>query len=219
MFFSLSSQTRNLLQGLSKGISEYGIDVQWEQLKPLKDVPFPLGSCSATFKMMVKTFFRRRFSIEEVSKECFTSWDLIIVAGPTWSYNPCGPILSCLDRDGEKLFGGKTVLPFISCRGYWRTHNWHLRSLLKRKGAKVLRPIVFTHPLSEPWRTIGVFLKLSGKMPESGKSWFHHFYPKYGHNSRQVNDAKAIGLILGKFIEERKDLEELRFPTPVPVDS
>ena len=61
-------------------------------------------------------------------------------------------------------------------------------------------------------------MKLAGKTPESGKSWLHRFYPKYGHSNRQVNDAKAIGLILGKYIQEKKDLESLRFPTPVPVE-
>jgi hypothetical protein len=61
-------------------------------------------------------------------------------------------------------------------------------------------------------------MKLAGKTPESGKSWFHRFYPKYGHSNRQVNDAKAIGLILGKYIQEKTDLLNLRFPTPVSAD-
>ncbi len=219
VFFSLSSQTRNLLQGLSKGLGEYDIDVEWQQLKPVEEVPFPLGSYFATIKMMVVTLFRKRMPIEQLPPECFSPWDLIVLAGPTWSYHPSGPVLSLLDRDGEKLFKERTVLPFISCRGYWRMHNLGLKLLLYKKGARVLKPVVFTHPVVEPWRTIGVFLKLAGKMPESGKSWFHHFYPKYGHNRRQVNDAKAIGLILGKYIEENKDLGSLCFPAPVPSHS
>jgi hypothetical protein len=219
VYFSFSSQTRNLLQGLGKGLREYEIDVEWQQLKPLETLQFPLGSIAATLKMMVTTFFRKRMAIEELRPECFHPWDLIILAGPTWSYHPSGPVLSLLDRDGERLFKNhQKVLPFISCRGYWRMHQWGVRYLLKRKGAEVLRPVVFTHPVAEPWRTIGVFLKLAGKMPESGKSWFHHFYPKYGHSVRQVNDARAIGLILGKYIQEKKDLESLRFPIPVPID-
>jgi hypothetical protein len=218
VFFSFSSQTRNLLQGLGKGLREYEIDVEWQQLKTRKTLQFPLGSIAATLTMMMATFFRRRMPIEEIRQECFHPWDLIILAGPTWSYHPSGPVLSLLDRDGERLFKNQKVLPFISCRGYWRMHQWGLRCLLKRKGAEVLRSIVFTHPVAEPWRTIGVFLKLAGKVPESGKSWFHHFYPKYGHSMRQVNDARAIGLILGKYIQERKDLKSLRFPIPVPTD-
>jgi hypothetical protein len=218
VFFSFSSQTRNLLQGLSKGLREYDIDVEWLQLKTLETLQFPLGSCWATLKMMLTTFFRKRILIEQVHPDLFRPWDLIVLAGPTWSYHPSGPVLSLLDRDGERLLKNQKVLPFISCRGYWRMHLWGLRSLLKVKGAEVLRPVVFTHPVAEPWRTIGVFLKLAGKMPESGKSWFHPFYPKYGHSNRQVNDAKAIGLILGKYLQENKDLETLRFPTPVPAD-
>lgn len=215
VYFSLSSQTRNLLHGLSKGLGEYDIDVEWQQVKTKESLAFPFGSVAATLKMMITTLFRKRVAIEPLTEDCFYPWDIIVLAGPTWSYHPSGPILSLLDRDGEKLFKERTVLPFISCRGYWRMHNWGLRALLKKKGARVLRPIVFTHPVAEPWRTIGVFLKLAGKMPESGRSWFHHFYPKYGHSKKQVNDAKAIGLIIGKSIEEKKDLTSLRFPTPV----
>jgi hypothetical protein len=218
VFFSFSSQTRNLLQGLGKGLQEYEIDVEWQQLKTLETLQFPLCSIAATFKMMLTTFFRKRMPIEELRPDCFQPWDLIILAGPTWSYHPSGPVLSLLDRDGERLFKNRKVLPFISCRGYWRMHHWGLRSLLKKRGAQILWPVVFTHPVAEPWRTIGVFLKLAGKVPESGKSWFHHVYPKYGHSKRQVNDARAIGLILGKHIQERKDLEVLRFPIPVTVD-
>ena len=218
VFFSFSSQTRNLLHGLGKGLGEYDIDVEWQQLKSVKAVQFPLGSYTATLKMMLMTFFRRREPIEQLNPDFFRPWDLIIMAGPTWSYNPSGPVLSLLDRDGDRLFNNQRVLPFISCRGYWRMHNWVLSGLLRKKGAHVLRPIVFAHPVAEPWRTIGVFMKLAGKTPESGKSWLHHFYPKYGHSNRQVNNAKAIGLILGKYIQEKRDLDSLRFPAPVPVE-
>jgi hypothetical protein len=218
VFFSFSSQTRNLLQGLSKGLGEYDIDVEWQQLKSLETLQFPLGSYGATLKMMLTTFFRRRVAIEQIPPDLFRPWDLIVLAGPTWSFHPSGPILALLDRDGERLLKNQLVLPFVSCRGYWRMHHWGLRSILRRKGANVLRPVVFTHPVPEPWRTIGVFMKLAGKVPESGKSWLHRFYPKYGHSNRQVDDAKAIGLILGKSIQERKDLLTLRFPTPVPAD-
>jgi hypothetical protein len=218
VFFSFSSQTRNLLQGLGKGLQEYDIDIEWQQLKTLKTLQFPLGSYIATLTMMLTTFFRKRMAIEELRPDCFSPWDLIILAGPTWSYHPSGPVLSLLDRDGERLFKNQKVLPFISCRGYWRMHHWGLRYFLQRKGAEILGPVVFTHPVAEPWRTIGVFLKLAGKMPESGKSWFRRFYPKYGHSKRQVNDAKAIGLIIGKYLQERNDLKSLRFPIPVSIE-
>jgi hypothetical protein len=42
------------------------------------------------------------------------------------------------------------------------------------------------------------------KLAELGKSWFHHFYPKYGHSNRQVKHTKTIELILEKNIQEKK---------------
>jgi len=215
--YSYSSQTRNLLNGLIDGLREENLEVYWEQLNPLADLRFPIGSIGATVMMMVQTFLRKRYLVHAVSSLCFEQWDLVILAGPTWSYNPSGPVLSLIDRDGKRLFAGKTVLPFISCRGYWRVHYYGLKGLLRRCGANVLQPIVFSHPTPEPWRTIGVFLKLAGKAPEAGSSWFRRFYPKYGHSRQQIQDSRNVGLKLGKVLVAGGEgaLEGILFPAPV----
>ncbi|MDD3814493.1 MAG: hypothetical protein PHZ02_07580 [Desulfocapsaceae bacterium] len=216
--YSFSSQTRNLLHGLIEGLEKSGVEVLWEQLNPVSELRFPIGSISATFLMMMQTFLRKRYPVQLINSSCFDQWDLIILAGPTWSYNPSGPVLSLLDRDGKKLFGGKVVLPFISCRGYWRVHYFGLKRLLRGCGAKVVAPIVFSHPTPEPWRTIGVFLKLAGKVPEAGSSWFHRFYPKYGHSRKQMEDSRKVGLELGENIMAGNSLDRPLFPTPVRSD-
>lgn len=213
--YSFSSQTRNLLNGLVEGLEESGVEVSWEHLTPVTELRFPIGTVTATILMMVQTFFRKRYPVQPVDVRCFDHWELIILAGPTWSYNPSGPVLSLLDRDGKRLFAGKTVLPFISCRGYWRVHYYGLKELLKRCGAVVVAPIVFSHPTPEPWRTVGVFLKLAGKVPEAGSSWFRRFYPKYGHSRQQVKDCRQVGFELGRSIIAGHSLERPLFPTPV----
>ena len=201
------------------GLEECDIDVTWERLFPEQQLRFPIGTIPATVLMMFQTFFRKRYPVKPVDPKVFNQWDLIVIAGPTWSYNPSGVILSFLDRDGEKLFKGQAVLPLISCRGYWRVHFWGLRSLLKKCGAKtVAAPIVFTHPTTEPWNTIGVFLKLAGKMPERGKGWFRKYYPKYGHSRKQIATAYELGKTLGHDLNSGKDVSDLYFETPVPTE-
>ncbi len=217
--YSYSHQTRNLLKNLVIGLEESEIEIVWERLLPLQELRFPIGTIPSTVLMMSQTFFRKRYPVQPVDPKIFDQWDLILLAGPTWSYNPSGVVLSFLDRDGDRLFNGQAVLPLISCRGYWRVHFWGLRSLLKKCGAKcVCSPIVFTHPNSEPWNTIGVFLKLAGKMPERGKSWFRKHYPKYGHSRLQMGTAYELGQKLGQDLTSGKDPEELRFETPVPTE-
>lgn len=213
--YSYSSQTRNLLNGLIEGLREENVEVYWEQLNPLADLRFPIGTVGATVIMMAQTFLRKRYPVHPVSSSCFGQCDLVILAGPTWSYNPSGPVLSLIDRDGKRLFAGKTVLPFISCRGYWRVHYYGLKGLLRRCGARVLQPIVFSHPTPEPWRTIGVFLKLAGKAPEAGSSWFRRFYPKYGHSRQQIEDSRNVGLKLGRVVQAGGSLDKNLFPAPV----
>lgn len=217
--YSYSHQTRNLLKKLVVGLNESDIDLTWERLVAEQEMRFPIGSVSATLLLMVQTFFRKRFPVKAVNPKIFCQWDLIILAGPTWSYNPSGIILSFLDRDGEKLFAGQEVLPLISCRGYWRVHYWGVRSLLRKCGARnVASPIVFNHPTAEPWNTIGVFLKLAGKMPESGKGWFRKFYPKYGHSRAQIKTAYELGKEIGKDLNSGKAASQLSFETPIPAE-
>ena len=218
--YSYSHQTRNLLKKIVVGLEESEIEIVWQRLFPKQELRFPIGTFPSTVLMMFQTFFRKRYPVQALDSDVFDQWDLILLAGPTWSYNPSGVVLSLLDRDGDKLFKGQAVLPLISCRGYWRMHFWGLRSLLMKCGAKsVCSPIVFTHPNKEPWNTIGVFLKLAGKMPERGTGWFRKYYPKYGHSRQQAEGAYVLGRKLGKDIAAGKDPEELKFATPVSTKS
>ncbi len=217
--YSYSHQTRNLLEKLVSGLEENNIEITWEKLLTEQELRFPIGTIPATVLMMFQTFLRKRFPIQPVNPVIFDKWDLIIIAGPTWSYNPSGAVLSFLDEHGEKLFSGQAVLPLISCRGYWRVHFFGLRSLLRKCGAKIVAdPIVFKHPTAEPFNTIGVFLKLAGKMPERGKGWFRKYYPKYGHSRKQIQTAHGLGRKLGQKLNEGIAISDLHFETPVPME-
>jgi len=218
IYFSLSSQTRNLVRAIHHGMEDQGVSVTRELLYPLEPLHFPLGGYYKTVKMMLVACFRVRLAIAPLSSLCEQDFDLVILAGPTWSYNPSGPILSFLDRDGKRILGGKNILPLISCRGYYRFHLWGLTRLLKRCGARVLVPLVVTHTTKEPWRTIGVFLKLAGKVPESGKSWISRYYPKYGHSRDQLYNAEEVGREIGRALGAGNDPSTLSFSVPVPFE-
>lgn len=191
IYFSYSGQTSGLLHRLEAGLKEEGVAVTMERLQPVAPLRFPLGSVPRTLLLMLTTFLRCRVPIEPVSDACRQPVDCIILAGPTWSYNPSGPILSFLDRDGWRL-AGQAVLPLISCRGYWRLHWFGLRRLLRRLDAVVLAPLVFGHPQPEPWRTIGVFMKIAGLAPERSPFIGRH-YRRFGHSKEQLDLAWQQG--------------------------
>lgn len=214
--YSLSGQSSGLLVRLAAGMEEEGVEVVTERLKPLKPIRFPLGSLRMTFTMMLITFFRNRVPIAPLSKKTEEQYDLIILAGPTWSYHPSGPILSLFKFEGERLFPNQTVLPVISCRGYWRMHWLGLRQLLAKYSARVPNKIVFSHPSKEPWRTIGVFLKIAGKNPERSK-FLGKVYPKYGHTSDQHKEAFRFGKMIGNALIEDNPIETLNFRTPLAM--
>lgn len=193
VYYSFTQQTRLLLKKFSEGLRELGIEVVFERLEPVEPYSFPFKTNFSLATAMVRTFFRQRMKVHPISSRCFETWDCIVLAGPTWSYHPSGPILDFLDRYGREVCAGKTVIPFISCRSYWRIHFWTLRSRLRQYQAKPGRPIIFLHPIREPWRFIGLVLQLRGKMVRKENSWFRKHYPGYGHSKSQVDEAKNEG--------------------------
>ena len=208
--YSLSSQTNGLLHSLIAGLESSGGHVHHERLQQLTSLRFPIGSVPKTMSMMLRTFFRQRVAIKPLSASCNEPYDLVILAGPTWSYNPSGPILSFFDRDGGALLKNKTVIPLISCRGYWRMHLWGLKGLLKKCGAHMANAMIFSHPTKEPWRTLGVFLKLSGRHPEK-MAFIGNHYHRYGHDKVQQAKAKEFGSQIGSSLAHGQALTELKF--------
>ena len=90
LYYSYSHQTTNLLKKLIVGLEESDIDVTLERIIPERRLAFPIGTIPATVLMMFKTFLRIRFPAKSLNPKVFSRWDLIIVAGPTWSFNPAG---------------------------------------------------------------------------------------------------------------------------------
>lgn len=213
LYYSFSGQTSGLLNHIAHGLKKEGIGINFLRLRPVTPLRFPVGSILATLRMMLITSFRWRVTIKEPEPAIWENYDLILLAGPTWSYNPSGPILDLIDRFGGRLFKDRIVLPVISCRGYWRLHWWGLKKLLLKCGAEVPNRIVFAHPLPEPWRTLGVFLKIAGKAPERSKLLGRHYH-RYGHSRQQLQEAESLGVAIGTCLRKDESLAELDLPPP-----
>ncbi len=216
IYYSFSGQTGVLINRLAAGIREQGVMVFFEKLRPVKHLRFPLGSILRTYYLMFITFFRKRLPIQDISSKCEQEYDLIILAGPTWSYNPSGPVLSFLDRYGQDVLQGCEVLPLISCRGYWRLHWWGLRRKLRKCGAHFSNMIAFSHPSPEPWRTVGVFLKIAGKNPERSGFISKH-YSRFGHSGKQMEEAYRFGVLIGKALKGHTQLAAINFQTDLAL--
>jgi len=198
VYYSFTQQTRMQLDKFTAGLESAGVEVALERLEPVSPYAFPFRTNVGLAVAMLQTFFQKRMPIKSPAERCFDSWDCIVLAGPTWSYNPSGPMLDFLDRYGPDVCGGKTVIPFISCRAYWQLHYWTIKRMLGRCGSKVGEPIVFTHPVNEPWRSLGLLLKLRAKMAHEQYAWLRKHYPRYGHSEQQGLEALEHGRNLAK---------------------
>jgi len=214
LYYSFSSQTRKLLNAMAEGMREEGVEVIMEPLQTISRLRFPIGSYGGTVKAMITTFFRQKIAIKPLSEQCRDDWNLVVLGGPTWSFQPSGPILSLLQKETNGLFLNQNVLPVISCRAFWKSNYLVLKRKLRGIAREVHAPIVFLHTIKEPWCTIGLFLKVAGRKPESPKNWISRYYPRYGHTSEQLLNARAIGQRLGKQLGENGDLKKLDYPVP-----
>ena len=216
LYFSYSGQTGVLVNRLATGLKEQGVEVFFEKLKPTRHLRFPVGGIFRTIAMMLTTFCRIRVPIKTLSLKCDQEYDLIVLAGPTWSYNPSGPVLFFLDNYGKEVLGGREVLPLISCRGYWRMHWRGLKKRLRKCGANFSNLIAFTHPNPEPWCTIGVFLKIAGKNPERSGPISKH-YTKFGHSNDQMEEARRFGEHVGQCLKDNSNLADINFQTDLAL--
>ncbi len=203
IYYSFSRQTRKLVRAAEKGLASAGVEVTSERLIPVKHLKFPFGSFLKTLYMMIITFFRKRMPVSELSARAFQEYDLIIIAGPTWSFNPCGPVLSFLDTYCNDIFPGRRVLPIISCRRYWRYHGHYLKKRIRKCGGYPMEPWAFNHPVPAPWDTIGLFLTLMGRNPRR-VAILKKFYTRYGHNNRQLHEMEKRAHDLGLQLQQQE---------------
>ena len=201
VFYSFSRQTRKLVKAAEKGLVSAGVEVTLERLIPEKYLKFPFGSFLKTVYMMIITSFRKRMPVVKLSSRVFEDYDLVIIAGPTWSFNPCGPVLSFLDTYCNRVLKGRKVLPVISCRRYWRYHGTYLKKRIRKCGGHPLEPWSFNHPVPEPWNTIGLFLTLMGKNPKR-VAILKKYYIRYGHSNRQLEEMEKRAHDLGIALKE-----------------
>ena len=192
LYYSLSGQSRGLVRFFSEGLQSHQVVVHVEQIKPQQPLTFPFKGFLPTFKMMLQTFLRIRIPIQPPSSPCFEAYDHIVLAGPTWSYNPSGPILSLIDEYGSALFSNRPVTPLISCRGYYRLHDYLLRKQLRKYYAQIKPSLIYTHPTPEPWSTIGLVLKSAGYRPER-IGWLRNRYTCFGHTAEQFSRVREAG--------------------------
>ena len=200
VYYSYTQQTKMLLKKFLLGLESKGIEVVLERLEPDAPFEFPFRSNRRLFMAMVATFFCKTMTIRPIAAHCHQKWDCIFVAGPTWSYNPSGPVLDFLRRYRSTLCSENVVVPFISCRSYWRWHVYLFRRLLGGQRCTVGRPIVFMHPQKEPWRVLGLILQLRGKVVPRQYAWWKRRYPAYGHSREQGEEALQVGRNLGSWL-------------------
>lgn len=206
LYYSFSEQTRILVEALCAGLeTSPALVITTERLETVLPISLPFNSPVRLIQAMISACFCRRVPIKPLRIDQNTLWDLIIIAGPTWSYLPSGPILALLDGEAKKLCRQRRVMVLISCRAYWRLHNYWIKRLVRDEVAEFWAPLYVDHPSREPWRTIGLFLFLLGRLSLIKKARLGGFYPHYGHAQEQLAQLRRQGAKLAERIAALPD--------------
>ncbi len=201
LYYSFSEQTRILVEALCAGLeTSPDLLITTERIETVQPVSLPFASPVKLIQAMIRAFFCCRVPIKPLRIDPNTLWDLIIIAGPTWSYFPSGPVLALLDGAGQGLCRNRRVMALISCRAYWRLHNYWIKRLVRGTAAEFWPPLFVDHPSREPWRTIGLFLFLLGRLSLFKKARLGGYYPHYGHAQEQMTQLRHQGAKLAERI-------------------
>ena len=97
-----------MLNKFIEGLECEGVEVTVQKLVPVLPYEFPFRSYGGLIKATIETFFQVRFEIEPIEEKCYGRWDRIVVAGPTWSYHPSGPVIEFFKQVRERSVRGAT---------------------------------------------------------------------------------------------------------------
>jgi len=198
VYYSFTQQTHKLVERFRDGLAYMGIQVELCCLRPAVPIACPVTSNISLIKRMWDPFLRKRVTINPPLIKS-DSYNHIVICGPTWSYQPSGPVLDFLDRYGKTYLENTNVSFLISCRASWRTHFFCIRKICRKLGANVnSQPTVFQHQVSEPWRTIGLLFWVRGYRQNELPAWLSKRYSHYGHTEKQLVEAYHKGVILAE---------------------
>jgi hypothetical protein len=143
VYYSQSGQLTRIAESIAEPLkSDPGISIHWEQLRPVRDYPFPWT--------IIRFFdtFPEAVWLDSPQLKPFTfgndeRFDLVIVAYTVWFLSPSPPIAAFLLSDeGRRVLRDTPVITVIACRNMWLMAQARTRRLLESAGARLIDSVV-----------------------------------------------------------------------------
>jgi hypothetical protein len=191
VYYSQSGQLREIVDSVIAPVrQESAIVVDYEELKPVDDYPFPWGN--SFFDCFPESVMDIPCALRPFSFDPETNYDLIIMAYQSWFLSPSIPFSSFLQsREAGRLLKGKNVVTLLGVRNMWISSQEIIKMKLARAGAYLVGNIVLADQNNNWIAGITIIRWLVyGKRGPSG------ILPRAGVSDEDIRDASRFGKTL-----------------------
>lgn len=149
--YSQSGQLSAIVSAMTRPLTEAGVRLEVETLRPQRAFPFPwpFFRFLDVFPESVRLDPRPN---QPLSIAPDASFDLVILAWQVWYLSPSQPVTAFLQSaEGRRLLAGTPVVSVVACRNMWMTAFDKLADLVRTAGGHLTDHVAFTdnaHPLA-----------------------------------------------------------------------
>ena len=144
IYYSQSGQLRQLADSLFSGLSpDDQVQVDYYQIKPVKDFPFP-WTPDEFFDTMPESVRGIPMALDMDNFPVEKKYDLVVLAYQVWYLSPSIPFSSFLQHEKARLFlKGKPVITLLGVRNMWVMAQERVRKMIAESGGRLVGNIVF----------------------------------------------------------------------------
>ncbi|MFH1121855.1 MAG: dialkylresorcinol condensing enzyme DarA [Bacteroidota bacterium] len=142
VYYTQSGQLREIIDSVvAPLLQESDITVEYEELKPVMDYPFPWGD--SFFDCFPESVMDIPCALKPFTFSTETKYDLIILAYQSWFMSPSIPFSSFIQtREAQQLLKGRQVVTLLGIRNMWISAQEIIRQKLSDAGAHLIGNIV-----------------------------------------------------------------------------
>jgi hypothetical protein len=133
VWYSQTGQLKRCADALVRPLADAGFDVVAEQLRPVRDYPFP-WSLRAFLDVFADTVTGVTPALERPSVDGGERFDLVVVAYQVWYLAPSLPVQAFFASPHSSLLAGTPVVTLVACRNMWYSAALAVRRMVERAG-------------------------------------------------------------------------------------
>ncbi len=196
VYYTQSGQLKEIIDSLLSKIKNYhSVMIDYEQLKPVNNYPFPWGN--AFFNDFPEAVMGIPCDLKPLTINKKVNYDLVILAYQSWFLSPAIPISSFLQlNEVQSFLRGKNVLTLLGIRNMWYSSHDMIKSKLSEMGVHHVGNIVLADRHNNWIAGITIIRWLA-----YGKRGPTALLPRAGVSEKDIRNASSYGDVIFNAIQ------------------